>query len=163
MAALAVIIMCLGTMIPAATYAAPILCMHLCCIIRDLCGNRTAWAWYGAVAILGLLMAPDKEAAGVFLALGYYPIVKPGLDRKKLPWLWKALLFNGSVLLLYWLLLKLIGLDSVTEDFSGTGMGMILLLLALGNFTFFLMDWALARSAEKRKRRKGRAPWENNQ
>ena len=69
LAALAVIIMCLGTMIPAATYAAPILCMHLCCIIRDLCGNRTAWAWYGAVAILGLLMAPDKEAAGVFLAL----------------------------------------------------------------------------------------------
>ena len=45
--------------------------------VLKTCGVRIAWAWYGAVAILSLLLAPDKEAAAVFAFLGYYPIVTP--------------------------------------------------------------------------------------
>ncbi len=153
LAALAVVIMSMGTLIPVATYVCPVLCMILLKIVLTACGKRTAWAWYGAVAILSLLLAPDKEAAGVFLFLGYYPIVKPGLDRRKLPWLWKGLLFNGSVLLLYWLLMHLFDMQQILEEFSDLGQAMTAVLLLLGNVTFFLLDVLLGR---KLKNSRGR-------
>ena len=140
LAAAAVVLMSISTIIPVATYAAPVLCLLLCQTVLKLCGKRIAWAWYGAVAFLSLLMAPDKEAAAVFLVLGYYPIVKPILDRKRGKWLWKGLLFNGSILALYWILLKLIGMERLAEEFSGMGIVMTAALLVLGNLTFFLLD-----------------------
>ena len=59
-AALAVVIMNLGGLIPVATYTTPVLCMLLLKFVLLTCGRRIAWAWYAAVAILGLLMSPDK-------------------------------------------------------------------------------------------------------
>jgi len=145
LAATAVVLMSIGTILPVATYAAPVLCMMVGTVVLKLCGSRIAWAWYGAVAILSLLLAPDKEAAAVFAVLGYYPIVKPKLDRMKGNWLWKALFFNGSILLLYWLLLKIIGMDQLVSDFEGMGLAMYAVLLILGNVTFFLLDHLLSR------------------
>ena len=140
LAALAVVMMSLGTVIPVATYVCPMLCALLLQGVLKTCGSRIAWAWYGAVALLSVLLAPDKEAAGVFLFLGYYPIVKPALDRKKGKWLWKGLLFNGSVCLLYFLLLRLLGLKQLTQEWSDMSVGMLAVLLILGNVTFFLLD-----------------------
>ena len=140
LAALAVVMMSLGTIIPVATYVCPMLCALLLQGVLKTCGSRVAWAWYGAVALLSVLLAPDKEAAGVFLFLGYYPIVKPALDRKKGKWLWKGLLFNGSVCLLYFLLLRLLGLKQLTQEWSDMSVGMLAVLLVLGNVTFFLLD-----------------------
>ena len=151
LAAAAVVLMCIGTIIPVATYAAPVLCMMVCQVVLKCCGSRIAWAWYGAVAILGLLMAPDKEAAAVFGVLGYYPIVKPRLDRTKAKWFWKALLFNGSILLLYWILLKLLGISQLVEEFSGMGIAMTAVLLVLGNVTFFLLDSLLEKKLKIKK------------
>ena len=71
MAALAVVIMCLGTLIPVATFICPMVCILLAQLVLKTCGARYGWAWYGAVAVLSLLLAPDKEAAAVFAALGY--------------------------------------------------------------------------------------------
>ena len=150
MAALAVVIMSLGGLIPVATYVCPMLCALLLQMVRNLCGNRIAWAWYGAVAILGLLMSPDKEAAAVFVFLGYYPIVKPWLDKRKLKWLWKALLFNSATLLMYWLLMHLFGMTAIIEEFRGMGIAMTAVLLALGNVTFFLLDTLLGSKFKKR-------------
>lgn len=140
LAALAVVMMSLGTIIPVATYVCPMLCALLLQGVLKTCGSRVAWAWYGAVALLSVLLAPDKEAAGVFVFLGYYPIVKPALDRKKGKWLWKGLLFNGSVCLLYFLLLRLLGLKQLTQEWSDMSVGMLAVLLVLGNVTFFLLD-----------------------
>ena len=140
LAALAVVMMSLGTVIPVATYVCPMLCALLLQGVLKTCGSRIAWAWYGAVALLSVLLAPDKEAAGVFVFLGYYPIVKPALDRKKGKWLWKGLLFNGSVCLLYFLLLRLLGLKQLTQEWSDMSVGMLAVLLVLGNVTFFLLD-----------------------
>ena len=58
--ALAVVIMCLGTLIPVGTYACPMLCAVVLQMVLKTCGSRIAWAWSGAVALLGLLLAPDK-------------------------------------------------------------------------------------------------------
>ena len=77
LAALAVVIMAMGPLLPVATYVCPMLCALLLQVVLKTCGSRIAWAWYGAVALLSLLLAPDKEAAVVFTFLGYYPIVKP--------------------------------------------------------------------------------------
>ena len=83
--ALAVAIMAMGTILPAATYCCPVLASMTLVPVLILCGERLSWAMFAASAILSLLFAPDKEAAAIFLALGYYPIVKPKLDRKPKP------------------------------------------------------------------------------
>lgn len=145
LAAAAVVLMSIGTIIPIATYAAPVLCMMVGQLVLKFCGKRIAWAWYAAVTVLSLLLAPDKEAAAVFAVLGYYPIVKPKLDRMKGKLLWKTLLFNGSILLLYWLLLKVMGIEQLVQDFSEMGVIMTVVLLLLGNVTFFMVDKLLSR------------------
>lgn len=151
LAALAVVLMTMGGMIPVATYVVPMICMLILKLVASLCGMRIAWAWYGAVTLLGLLLCPDKEAAAVFAALGYYPIVKPRLDRTKLPWLWKGLLFNGSILLLYWILLNLFGIGELVQEFEGMGAVMTAVLLVMGNAVFLLLDKVLGRSFGNRR------------
>ena len=148
--ALAVVIMCLGTLIPVGTYVCPMVCAVVLQMVLKTCGTRIAWAWYGAVAILGLLLAPDKEAATVFVFLGHYPIVKPKLDRKRLPWLWKGLLFNTAILVMYWLLLRLFGMEQLVSEFQELGAAMTILLLVLGNVTFFLLDRLLGMRQKRR-------------
>lgn len=151
LAALAVVIMSMGTLIPVATYVCPMLCALLLKLVLTTCGGRIGWAWYGAVALLSLLLTPDKEAAAVFAFIGYYPIVKPVLDRRKLPWMWKGLLFNAAILLMYWLLMHLFGLDQITAEFEGLGIAMTAVLLILGNVTFFLLDRLLGMRFKRRK------------
>ena len=152
LAALAVVVMCLGGMIPVATYLCPVICILMLRIVLRLCGARVAWAWYGAVSLLGLLMGPDKEAAAVFLFLGYYPILKPRMDRARLPWLWKGLLFNGAILALYWVLMHLMGMDALVAEFSAMGTVMCLVLLALGNVVFFMLDRLLSLNFRRKKK-----------
>ena len=144
LAAVALVIMCLGGLIPLATYICPMLCAITQFLVLQFCGKKIAWVWYCVVAILALLMSPDKEAAGVFLVLGYYPMLKPIFDRSVLRWLWKLLLFNGSMLVLYKALVFLIGVESTNEEFAQLGRWGLVILLVLGNVVFFLLDRVLA-------------------
>ena len=149
LAALAVVIMSMGTLIPVATYVCPMICCLILQLVRKVCGSRIGWAWYGAVSLLSLLMAPDKEAAAVFLALGYYPILKPKFDRKKGNLLWKLLYFNAVILLTYWLLMHLFGFDQIAAEFSEMGIRLTTVMLILGNVTFFLLDKLLDRKFKR--------------
>ena len=150
MAALAIVIMCLGGLIPFATFVCPMLCCMITKVVLSMCGKRIAWAWYGAVAILSVLMAPDKEAAAVFVFLGYYPIVKPWMDKLKLSWLWKGLLFNCAILLMYWLLIHILGLSEIANDYEEAGTVLTVVMLLLGNVTFFMLDLVLGRRLMRR-------------
>lgn len=143
LAALAVVIQSMGTLIPVATFVCPMLCTLMLFVVLRLCGRRVAWAWYGAVAVLSLLLSPDKEAAAVFVFLGYYPILKPRFDRLPLGWLWKGLLFNGATLLMYTLLMEVFGMDSIRAEFQEMGTALCAVMLVLGNVTFFLLDRVL--------------------
>jgi len=149
LAALAVVIMSMGTLLPVATYVCPMLCAILLQLILKICGQRIAWAWYGAVSILSLMMAPDKEAAAVFLALGNYPILKPKFDGKTGKTLWKLLYFNAVILLTYWLLMHLFGFDQLAAEFAESGIILTVLMLVLGNVTFFLLDKLLERKFKR--------------
>lgn len=151
MAALAVVIMCMGGIIPVATYVCPMLCALLLAVVLRFVGRRIAWAWYAAVAVLSLLLGPDKEAAAVFVFLGYYPIIKPWVDRRRVPFLWKLGIFNVSVCAMYAMLLYLFQLEQVVRDFSGFGVVLTLITLLLGNVTLFLLDAVLNRIVGRRK------------
>ncbi len=145
MAALAMVIMNLGGLIPVATFVCPMLCMLLLAFVTKMCGSRMGWAWYGAVAILSVLLAPDKEAAAVFSFLGFYPIVTPRLDRARLGAALKLGLFNGLILAMYWLLIHLFGMDQVAKEYQELGTVLTIVMLVLGNVTFFLLDRVLTR------------------
>lgn len=150
LAALAVVVMALGGMIPVATFICPMLCMVLLKIVLGKCGSRIAWAWYGAVAILSLLLSPDKEAAAVFLALGYYPVLKPKMDALRLKWLWKLLYFNAAILAMYWVLMHVFGMAELMEEFAEMGAVMTAVTLILGNLCFILLDILLGKRLKRR-------------
>ncbi len=139
LAAVALVIMLLGGLIPVSTYVCPMLVCLLCCFVFRLCGRKMAIIWYFAVSFLVLILGPDKEAAFVFLLLGYYPVVKPTLDRSRFRLLWKVLLFNTAVLILTLLTLFIMGLDFDSEIHDAS-LWLTLLLLVLGNTVFFLLD-----------------------
>lgn len=145
MAALAVVIMCLGGLIPVATFTVPLVCMLILAYVLKFCGKRIGWAWYGAVSVLGLLLGPDKEAAAIFLFLGYYPILKPGLDRMRLGIVLKALIFNCMILLMYGVLIYLMGMQYIAQEYAQLGQIMTVFMLVGGNVVFFLLDKVLGR------------------
>lgn len=153
LAALAIVIFFLGGLIPVATFVCPMLCMVILQLICRLCGNQIGWAWYGSVAVLAILLAPDKEAAAVFVCLGYYPIIKPKMDRLPLSWLWKGIYFNVVVLLMYQVLIRIFGMYALSGEFAQLGVILCLTLLAAGNLCFFLLDIILARFGRGRKYR----------
>ena len=70
LAALAVVLLSFGALIPFSTFCCPILAM-LCMIpVVEEYGRKSALLFYGAVSVLALLLAPDKEVALLFTFLG---------------------------------------------------------------------------------------------
>lgn len=154
MAALALVIMCLGTMIPIATFVCPMLCAVLLMLVLGMTGNRIAWAWYGAVVVLSMLLAPDKEACAVFVFFGYYPIVKPWFDKRRFAYFWKFALFNVSIFAMYGLLIYLLGLSQVASEFQELGVFLTIITLIMGNVTLFMLDVLLGRFGNNMRRKR---------
>lgn len=147
--ALAVVIMLLGGIIPVATFCCPVLAAVLILPVIRECGKRLAWVWYAVVAILSCLMGPDKEAAAIYLFLGYYPIIKLRIDGWKQPFRFvsKLVLFNASIAVMYALLLFVLRMDALRQELFGMGKLLLIVALLLGNVTFFLFDRLLPRAA----------------
>lgn len=81
-AALCVALMLLGAVVPVLMFIAPAVASLLIATVCMECGMKMALTAYGAVSLLSLLFVPDKEVALVFVfLLGYYPLVKPKLER----------------------------------------------------------------------------------
>ena len=145
--ALGVVLLCLGGVVPLALYACPILASAVLLPVRERCRKQVAWSCYAAIALLGTLLGPDKEAAALYAALGYYPAIRAGLDRKRpaLRWALKLLLFNGATIALYALLIFVMGLDALVEEYQATGTALLIATLALGNVVFVVYDMLLRR------------------
>ena len=159
MAALSVVILCLGGMIPLAAFACPMLAML--CLIPAVCGygTGTALLLYGAISVLTLLLGPDKEIALLYVFLGWYPGIRSRLEIIPQPvcWVVKCALFTLAVTAMYALVLHLFRLEAVVEEFSEYSAAMTAVLLVLGNITFLLLDQAMARMTYiYQKRRKTR-------
>ncbi len=151
-AALAVVLMCLGTLLPVATYMLPVLLCLMLGFLKPTLGKKLGFAWYLTVALLGLLLAPDKEAAAIFAFLGYYPLIKPWMDGRRLAPLWKLVLFNTVILSVYWALMHVFGMAQLQTEFQEMGKAMTVATLILGNLTFFLVDALLGRKLVRRRK-----------
>ena len=152
--ALAVTILFLGGMIPVSTYICPVLCMLILQMVQNFCGLRMAWAWYAMVSFLALILGPDKEAAAILLLLGYYPIIKPGMDRLPLRILWKLVFFNAITVFMYTVVVAVLGLEAIVVEKTFIGYISLGLMLLLGNATFFLLDKLLTRFSMRTPRKK---------
>lgn len=140
LAAVAVVIMCLGGLVPITTYVCPVLCCLTQYVVLRFCAKRLAWAWFAVVSILSLLLGPDKEAAMVFLAVGSYPLLKKNFERSNISVVLKFLFFNGMILLSYFAMIYLLGMQDIAQENMQFGMIGLILILLLGNVTFFLLD-----------------------
>ena len=79
----------------------------------------------------------------VFLALGYYPLIKPILDRCRVRFLIKVLFFNIAILLAYVVLIYLMGMEDVAAENMEFGLIGLIIILLMGNVAFFLLDKSL--------------------
>lgn len=147
LAALAVVILLLGGIIPVGTYIAPMVAALPLVILLAELPRSLCLGWYCIVALLGVLLCPDKETAFVFVFLGWFPLAKPRLDRlPKVPGLLcKLLLFNLSVAGLYALLILVFHLEALVREAQETGMILLIAILLLGNLSFILFDLVLGR------------------
>ena len=130
-----------------ATFCCPVLAILLMVPVLYECGGRLALTWYAAVSLLCCLLGPDKEAAAIYVFLGWYPVVKGNIDRLR-PFVRtaiKLLIFNGATVVMYSLLLYVFGLEGLRQEFTEIGAVMMAVLLILGNVTFFLFDALLPR------------------
>jgi hypothetical protein len=62
------------------------------------------------------------------------------------------LYFNIAIAILYTLLLKVLGMEELAEDYAELGMILTVLMLIMGNITFFLLDRLLGMRFRKRSR-----------
>ena len=151
--AVAMVIMCLGGLIPVSTYICPVMCMLVLQLVLNFCGKRIAWAWYIMVSLMSLLIGPDKEAAALLVLLGYYPIIKPKMDRLPLKILWKLALFNAVTVFMYTVVVALLGLEAILVEHTVLGYISFVLMILLGNATFFLLDKLLTRFTTNKTRK----------
>lgn len=145
LAALAVVILLLGGVIPVGTYLAPMLASLPLIVLLSELPKSLCLGWYAIVALLGALLCPDPETAFVFVFLGWYPAAKPALDRlPRLPrTVGKLLIFNAAVAALYALLILVLRLEALVQEAKELGLSLLPALLALGNLTFLLYDLLL--------------------
>lgn len=144
--ALSVVWMLLGAALQIGTYAAPMLAAFLLIPVLEEYGIRYALLLYGATSVLGILIIPETELALFYvLVMGYYPVLRRGLQRLHpavLRWGLKLLAFNGTTLLLYGILSLLLG-PVVWQELTADGSLAAVLLLAMGNVSFLLCDRAV--------------------
>ena len=142
LSALSVAVMFCTGFLPTATIALPGLAG--CLLIPVVAELGLSWGFgsYAVCGVLSFLLAPDREAALVYiLFLGYYPVlygVLAKIRNRALRWVVKLLLLNAAVGLEVAAAFFLLHLPMET--------GWLALALWLGvNLTFLLYDVALRR------------------
>lgn len=159
LAALSVVLLCLGGIVPFAVYACPMLASGALLMVREECRPSYAWCCWAAVAVLALLLSPDKEAAALYLFLGYYPLIQPKLETIRQPvlrWLAKLAVAAVATGIMYALLLYVFCLEAVVEEFTETAPWLLWLTVALGLVVFVIYDILLRRFTVRWQRRKKR-------
>ena len=143
--ALCTLLMFLTGLIPIGTYALPALAGILMIPIVIEMGAAWAWPVYIASSLLSLLLAGDKEAAVLLVVFfGYYPILKSIFERARrvLSYLLKFAVFNGSMVLGYFLSIWVLGVPK--DSFIVFGVNLPAAFLIAGNIVFILYDYAVS-------------------
>ncbi len=146
-AALCLLLMFMTGMIPFATYALPALAGVVLIAVVAENGYKTALVVYAAVALLFIVVVPDREAALMFIFFfGYYPVIKGQIEKLQfapLRLLVKYLLFNLSMVLAYLIIIHVLGIAEILDDLGDFGKYSPYIILGLGNVVFAVYDYAL--------------------
>ena len=143
MAALSVVLMLSGGLIPIATYCVPMMAGILLLPIMIEHGKKSAWTTSAAVSRIVLLLGIDKEAAAFYLFFGCYPLIKCEIDRirnKLFRFLIKLFVFNIALLAMYALLGIILNMDALVQEFLVMGPWLLLLFVLFFNLCLFLLD-----------------------
>jgi len=146
--ALAVVIMLLGGVVPLATFCCPLLAGITLIPVFVECGEKLSWGAYIAMAILALILCPDKEAALLFVFLGYYPILRWRLDQIRSALLRCAArlaVFNAAVLAMYLISIFIFQMSALLNEYREMGLILTLACLVLGNICLLVYDVLLKR------------------
>lgn len=143
-AALSVVLIFLGAVIPYVSIALPALAGIL--LIAVVIESRASWAFiiFAAVSILSVLFVPDKEPVVYYIAFfGHYPVVKSFIERIRwLPvqWIVKFTYFNVCIAAAFAVILFL---GIMPNQYNGAlYLGAVAVLF---NITFFVYDFAVSR------------------
>lgn len=141
--ALAVVFMMMGGLIPLATFCCPALAGLVLVPVFVECGEKLSWGAYIAIALLSLMLCPDKEAAMLFVALGYYPVLRWRLEqiRSRAGRLAAKLgIFNAAVLIMYAACIYLLRMDRILQEYREMGLWLTVGCLVIGNITLLIYD-----------------------
>lgn len=144
-AALSAVVMFLTGVVPTATVALPAVAgCFLIPVVAEL-GRGWGMGVYAVCCVLSFLLAPDREAAFIYiLFFGYYPVLLALLGRirnKALRWAAKLGVFNAAVLAETALAVWVLGIPWENVDLLGRATPAVLLLAA--NVMFVLYDRVL--------------------
>lgn len=147
LSALAVIVLVGGSALGIATYIAPAVAGLFVYPLALEFGQKPAYIAFGTISVMGAILAPDKELALVFVFFfGYYPVLKKTLEKikpKVLSYIVKFVVFNVAIIALYIVLLNIIALPNVVQEFQERSSTYTLILLGVGNVTFIMYDYLL--------------------
>ncbi len=94
-------------------------------------GVKWGFMVYAVVGILNAILTPSLEAKVLFIAFfGYYPVLKALIERirfRPLEWAAKLLLFNGTFVAAYWLMLHVFALPADSLELFGVNVPLLLL------------------------------------
>lgn len=144
-AAMSVVLMFFTGLIPVATIAIPAIAG--CVLIAVVAEMGISWGFgvFAVCAVLSFLLAPDREAALVYLLFfGYYPVLYAILGKirgRALRYGVKLLVFNAAVAAEGLLSVYVLGIPM--ETIGPLGKFTIPVLWILANVVFVLYDYAL--------------------
>lgn len=151
-AALSLALMLSTAVLPFLSYAIPAICGVLIILIVMECDKKWALIVYATVAILSLLIVPDKSAGAAYACIfGYYPIVKAIFESKLPDWLcWIAKLILADIVLIagYYFSLKFFGIDTEGIEWLSqhlTKWYMFPIIAIAGGIFFAMYDTVLTR------------------
>ena len=141
----------MGSVFPFSEYIGPVVASVCVMIFCTEFGIRSALLMYLGISILSVFISPSIESSLLFAVfLGWYPAAKEPIEKKiKKPFSLavKFILLNVCVLSLYYVLLNVLELSSLQEDFAETTAWMTALMIVLYNLTFLFYDRILTNVA----------------
>jgi len=149
MAALATVMLFLGSVFPFAEIAGPAVASVCVLLTAAELSSRAAVMVWLSVSLLSVMTVPDKEAAMLFTVFfGWFPLLKKAVEKKMsfVPGLLvKIAAFNLSVIGSYWVVLNLIKAESFTQEFAEYSTAMYIAVVVLSNITMLTLDYALSK------------------
>lgn len=140
--ALGVVIMTIGALIDVLDLSVAALAGMLSVMVVVEIGGFWPWLVYAATGIIGVLFLPCKLPGAIYLMFcGWYPIIKPRLDRMKcrpVGWLIKLVAANAATTLVVLATKYILALSHEVMELS-------VVLYAMVNVAFVLYDVALTR------------------